>query len=94
MSGHESMSMGLFAHIVVYQPRYSYSYSWSYTSVWVCSVEIVPRSIPRSDILGIFDAIWCKRRNATLCMSRGEVVLSEVGLMGGKLADSSEDRKV
>ena len=27
-------------------------------------------------------------------VSRGEVVLSGVGLMGGKLADSSEDRKV
>jgi hypothetical protein len=27
-------------------------------------------------------------------VSRGEVVLGGVGLMGGKLADSSEDRKV
>jgi hypothetical protein len=27
-------------------------------------------------------------------VSRGEVVLGGVGLMGGKLADSSEDRQV
>ncbi len=27
-------------------------------------------------------------------VSRGEVVLGGVGLMGGKLADGSEDRKV